>query len=182
MAALEQQLRAVTLHVPPTPPTTPSRRDNKVGLVYDACMELHQGPSSTLPSSASLPRCHLGLSCDGSSFCPCFGLSLHACRPAACQASVLTSVYSCDISLAPAIWVESEVTVPPCADHVERPARTAEMFKLISEQGLAARCWTLPARKVRTKPTSPRCEPQKTTRSDNSNLSLSVNDGRNVFH
>ena len=51
VAALEEQLRAVTLRVPPTPPTTPHRRDRRIGLVYDVCMELHQGPDGApLPS------------------------------------------------------------------------------------------------------------------------------------
>lgn len=56
VAALEQQLRAVTLRVPSTPPTTPYRRDRRIGLVYDVCMELHQGPDGAPPPSRRCTR------------------------------------------------------------------------------------------------------------------------------
>ncbi len=58
MAALEQQLRQVSLRVPLTPPATPSQQDSPVGIVYDACMELHQGPPRALPAPL-LPATHL---------------------------------------------------------------------------------------------------------------------------
>ncbi len=35
------------------------------------------------------------------------------------------------------------------ADHPECPERTAHLFRMLNEEGLAERCWRLPARKVR---------------------------------
>lgn len=78
IAALEQQLQAVSLSTPATPPAVPKQPDRCVGIVYDPCMELHIGP----------PR------------------------------------------------------------HQERPARTRELFKHISEEGLCNRCWQLPPRQA----------------------------------
>lgn len=45
-AALAEQLAAVSLGPPPTPPTAAAPKEAAVGLVYDKCMELHVGPES----------------------------------------------------------------------------------------------------------------------------------------
>lgn len=56
--ALAEQLAAVTLSVPPTPPTATVPKETLVGLVYDKCMELHIGPESTQRSGhATLTHC-----------------------------------------------------------------------------------------------------------------------------
>lgn len=44
--ALAEQLAAVALGAPPTPPTARVPEETLVGLVYDKCMELHVGPES----------------------------------------------------------------------------------------------------------------------------------------
>jgi hypothetical protein len=56
--ALAEQLAAVTLTAPPTPPTAGVPEETLVGLVYDKCMELHVGPESAqlpAPSRAQMP-------------------------------------------------------------------------------------------------------------------------------
>lgn len=49
--ALAEQLAAVTLAAPPTPPTARAPEETLVGLVYDKCMELHVGPESAPTAS-----------------------------------------------------------------------------------------------------------------------------------
>lgn len=136
-AALAEQLAAISLQPPPpTPPTEPTQKDAIVGLVYNSVMELHVGPESAPLSHDDCPVVVPWPRVDHESSC-CLFQSPYIDLPKPQILSCADYIMQC----------ESHARL--CAGHWERPARTAELHKLVTEQGLAARCWTLPPRQVR---------------------------------
>ena len=144
VAALADLLSVVSIRsAVATPPSATRKQDRTVGLVYDQAMELHHGPpSAALQGPLLMP-------------CTC-GWPLRQAYPHM-ETGTATNVQAAYLLRQPVdqatqtgrvITQARLVLLTSHADHPECPERTAHLFRMLNEEGLAQRCWRLPARQV----------------------------------